>query len=51
MVNQFDVYWVDLNPTIGAEMQKIRPCVIASPKELNDHLHLSDSVRPLHTLL
>ena len=38
MVNQFEVYWVDLNPTIGAEMQKIRPCVIVSPKELNDHL-------------
>ncbi len=38
MVKQYDVYWVDLNPTIGAEMQKIRPCVIVSPKELNDHL-------------
>ena len=38
MVSQFDVYWVDLNPTIGAEMQKIRPCVIVSPKELNYHL-------------
>ena len=24
MVNQFEVYWVDLNPTIGTEMQKIR---------------------------
>ena len=33
MVKQYDVYWVDLNPTIGAEMQKIRPCVIVSPKE------------------
>ena len=32
------MYWVDLNPTIGAEMQKIRPCVIVSPQELNDHL-------------
>ncbi|MBR1932143.1 MAG: type II toxin-antitoxin system PemK/MazF family toxin [Prevotella sp.] len=38
MVSQYDVYWVDLNPTIGAEMQKIRPCVIVSPQELNDHL-------------
>lgn len=38
MVRQFDVYWVDLNPTIGAEMQKIRPCVVVSPQELNDHL-------------
>ena len=38
MVGQYDVYWVDLNPTIGAEMQKIRPCVVVSPQELNDHL-------------
>ena len=37
MVGQFDVFWVDLNPTVGAEMQKIRPCVIVSPNELNDH--------------
>lgn len=38
MVSQFEVYWVDLNPTVGAEMQKIRPCVVVSPQELNDHL-------------
>jgi len=38
MVSQFEVYWVDLNPTKGAEMQKIRPCVIVSPNELNKHL-------------
>jgi len=38
MVKQFDVYWVDLNPTVGSEMIKIRPCVVVSPKELNDHL-------------
>lgn len=38
MVGQFEIYWVDLNPTIGAEMQKIRPCVIVSPQELNKHL-------------
>lgn len=38
MVNQFEVYWVDLNPTVGAEMQKVRPCVVVSPQELNEHL-------------
>ena len=38
MVSQFDVFWVDLNPTIGAEMQKTRPCVVVSPQELNEHL-------------
>jgi mRNA interferase MazF len=38
MVEQFDVYWVDLNPTVGAEIQKIRPCVVVSPNELNRYL-------------
>lgn len=38
MVEQFDIYWVDLNPTVGAEMQKVRPCVVVSPKELNHYL-------------
>lgn len=38
MVKQFEVYWVDLNPTIGAEMQKVRPCVVVSPDELNLYL-------------
>lgn len=32
---QFDVWYVDLNLTIGSEINKIRPCVIISPKELN----------------
>ena len=38
MVKQFVTYWVDLNPTIGAEMQKVRPCVVVSPQELNQYL-------------
>ena len=38
MVEQFEVYWVDLNPTVGAEMQKVRPCVVVSPRELNQYL-------------
>ena len=38
MVKQYEVYWIDLNPTIGAEMQKIRPGIVVSPDELNAHL-------------
>ena len=38
MIEQYTVYWVDLNPTRGAEINKIRPCVIISPNEMNDHL-------------
>jgi mRNA interferase MazF len=38
-MNQFDVYIVDLNPTRGSEMKKIRPAVIISPNEINRHLN------------
>ena len=34
---QYCVHWVDLNPTQGAEMQKVRPCVVLSPTEANRH--------------
>lgn len=35
MVNQFDVYLVCLDPTVGSEIKKTRPCTIVSPNELN----------------
>ena len=38
MIDQYTVYWVDLNPTKGAEINKTRPCVIISPVEMNDFL-------------
>lgn len=38
MVKRFDVYWVNLDPTTGAEMKKIRPAVVISPDEMNDTL-------------
>lgn len=37
-MNRYEVYWVDLNPTRGSEINKTRPCVIISPDELNNHL-------------
>ena len=33
--NQYDVAIVNLNPTIGTEIQKTRPCLIISPNEMN----------------
>ncbi len=33
-----EVYLVRLDPTLGSEIQKTRPCVIVSPDELNTHL-------------
>lgn len=38
MVNQYEIYFVNLDPTIGAEVKKPRPCVIISPDELNHSL-------------
>ena len=37
-IEQYCLYWVDLNPTIGAEINKTRPCVVISPFEMNEHL-------------
>lgn len=33
-----EIWLVNLDPTIGSEIKKSRPCVIVSPAELNDHL-------------
>ena len=33
-----DVYLVGLDPTMGSEIKKTRPCLVVSPDELNQHL-------------
>jgi mRNA interferase MazF len=33
-----DIYLVNLDPTVGREIRKTRPCVVVSPDELNGHL-------------
>ena len=38
MVKRGEVFWVQLDPTVGSEIQKTRPCVIVSPPEIHDHL-------------
>ena len=35
MVKRFEVYLTNLEPTIGVEIQKRRPCLIISPDEMN----------------
>lgn len=39
VVNRFEVYFVQLDPTLGNEISKVRPCVIVSAKELNRSLN------------
>ena len=38
VVNRFDVYLVNLDPTVGSEITKTRPCLIISPNEINRHI-------------
>jgi mRNA interferase MazF len=38
MIHRFDIYYVNLDPTIGNEIKKTRPCVIISPNEMNYHI-------------
>jgi mRNA interferase MazF len=38
VANRFDVYLTNLNPTVGSEIQKTRPCLVISPDEMNRHI-------------
>lgn len=38
VVKRFDVFLVNLDPTIGSEIQKTRPCVVISPDEINRYI-------------
>ncbi len=35
VIHQYDIFWVDLDPTVGHEIKKVRPCVVISPNEMN----------------
>ncbi len=34
-VLRYEIYLVKLNPTVGSEIQKTRPCIVISPNEMN----------------
>jgi mRNA interferase MazF len=38
VVKRGEVWLVALDPTVGTEIQKTRPCLIVSPPEMHDHL-------------
>ena len=38
VVKRFDVYLVGLDPTVGSEIQKTRPCLVVSPDEMNRNI-------------
>ena len=37
-MKQFEVYYANLDPTVGAEIKKTRPVAIISPNEMNDYI-------------
>lgn len=38
VISQYDVFLVNLDPTLGHEIKKTRPCLIVSPDEMNRHI-------------
>ena len=38
MVERYGIYCINLDPTIGKEMKKTRPCIVLSPNEANRHM-------------
>lgn len=54
-LKQYEIVLVNLDPTVGSEMKKTRPCVIISPDEMNKYLQtiviapLTSSLKPYPT--
>lgn len=48
MMNRGDVYWVDLEPTKGSEINKVRPCVVVGATPISQ-VRRSVVVVPLST--
>lgn len=38
MVKRGEIWLINLDPTVGSEIRKTRPCVVVSPTEMNEHL-------------
>jgi mRNA interferase MazF len=38
VISRYDIYLINLDPVIGREIRKTRPCVIISPDEMNRHI-------------
>jgi len=48
VVRRGEIWLVNLDPTVGSEIEKTRPCVIVSPAEMHDHLRTA-IVAPMTT--
>jgi mRNA interferase MazF len=48
VIKRFEVYLINLDPTIRNEIKKTRPCLVISPDELNDHI-ATNIIAPMTT--
>ena len=48
MAFQYEIILVNLDPTVGSEIKKTRPCVVLSPNEMNTHLR-TVTIAPMTT--
>lgn len=39
VINQYNVYLINLDPTVGHEIKKTRPCLVISPDEMNHNIN------------
>lgn len=57
MVKRFEVWNIELNPTKGSEINKMRPCLVVSPNEVNKFLNtvvivpMTSTIKPYPTRL
>ena len=38
VISQYDVLLINVDPTVGHEIKKVRPCLVISPNEMNDSI-------------
>ncbi len=50
VIERFEVYLITLDPTVGHEIRKTRPCVVISPNEMNRHIK-TVMVAPMTTVV
>jgi mRNA interferase MazF len=50
VIKQYAIHWINLDPTIGSEISKTRPCVIISPDEMNKYLQTVIIAPLTHTI-
>lgn len=50
VIKQYAIHWINLDPTMGSEVNKTRPCVIISPDEMNQYIRTVIIAPLTHTL-